>query len=75
MNFYESIWLFFFTWLALVYGQADFQVGTGIFDITGPAAEVNLVCLIKHVKVKVFSFQQPTQLFLLSKYVSSYLST
>lgn len=26
-----------------VAGQTEFQIGTGIFDITGPAAEVNLV--------------------------------
>lgn len=29
-----------------VVGQTEFQIGTGIFDITGPAAEVNLVRVV-----------------------------
>jgi hypothetical protein len=32
-----------------VFGQTEYMVGTGIFDITGPAAEVNLVsCSLAH---------------------------
>ena len=32
-----------FSCFVYVVGQTEFQIGTGIFDITGPAAEVNLV--------------------------------
>lgn len=37
------ILILLFLCVADVFGETEFQVGTGIFDITGPAAEVNLM--------------------------------